>query len=311
MQNGIALYPGLDNSEAENLLLLQNAAQMGINRIFTSLHVPESNSDKLKKEIQPLLAAAQKYNMEVISDISPTTLSLLGIEKISLKAFKALGITTLRLDWGYDAKEIARISNNKQGMKIQLNASTLTEKMLSTLQHFAVDFAKIEALHNFYPREGTGLGEDLFLKQNKMLHSYGISVGAFVPSQNRKRSPLKAGLPTLESARNLDVSLSSRQLIALGADSVFIGDSLPSESELETLACLKAEQVTIRAQLLTNNGCLRKKLQQTFTARIDEARDAIRAQEGRVLLGDHIIEPDNTIEKAVGSITIDLSLIHI
>jgi len=305
MSNGIALYPGLDNSEAENLALLRTAAQMGIKRIFTSLHIPESNINRLKNELGPLLATARQYNMEVISDISPVTVALLGLEKFSLDAFKALGITTLRLDCGYDASAIATMSRNSKGIKIQLNASTLTENMLSTLQGLAVDFTKIEALHNFYPREGTGLGEETLLKQNKLLHSYGISIGAFVPSQNRKRGPLKAGLPTLESGRYVDAGLGARHLIALGVDSVFIGDSLPCEKELATLASLKTDQVTLRMQILTNNIWLREKLRQTFTARIDEARDAIRAQEGRPLLGGSAIEPDNTVERIVGSITVD------
>ncbi len=143
MRNGIALYPGLDNSEVENLVLLRTAAQMGIKRIFTSLHIPESNINRLKKELGPLLATARQYNMEIISDISPVTVSLLGLEKFSLDAFKALGITTLRLDCGYDAREIATMSRNSKGIKIQLNASTLTEKMFFTLQGFAVDFTKI------------------------------------------------------------------------------------------------------------------------------------------------------------------------
>ncbi|MDD4321188.1 MAG: MupG family TIM beta-alpha barrel fold protein [Acidaminococcaceae bacterium] len=305
MRNGIALYPGLDNSEAENLVLLQTAAQMGITRIFTSLHIPESNISKLKKELTPLLAAARHYNMEVISDISPATLTLLGLEQFSLEAFKTLGITTLRLDCGYNAKEIAAMSQNTQGIKIQLNASTLTENILSTLQNFAVDFTKIEALHNFYPREGTGIGGRKLLKKNKLLHSFGIKVGAFVPSQNRKRGPLKAGLPTLESGRYLNVSLGARKLVALGVDSVFIGDSLPSMEELTALSILKEDQVTMRIQVLTKNPYAKQLLQKTFTARVDEARDAIRAQESRGLLCGEDIEPENTMERGLGSITLD------
>lgn len=305
MLSGIALYPGLDNSEEENLLLLQTAAQIGIKRIFTSFHIPETNVINLKKELKTLLVTARQYDMEVISDISPATVKLLGMEEFSLKAFKNLGITTLRLDCGYNVREIAIMSQNNQDIKIQLNASTFTEEMLFALKSFAVDFDKIEALHNFYPREGTGLGEEALVKQNQFLHSYGISVGAFVPSQNRKRGPLKAGLPTLESGRYLDVSLGARKLIALGVDSVFIGDSLPTRDELEVLGGLKFNQVILRMQVLTQNAQVREILQHTFTARIDEARDAIRAEEGRLLFCGMDLEPENTIERSVGSITLD------
>lgn len=305
MLNGIALYPGLDNSEEENLSLLQSAAQIGIKRVFTSLHIPETNVFRLKKELKTLLALAKLYNMEVISDISPNTIKLLEMDKFSFQSFKKIGITTLRLDYGYNVREIADMSQNTQEIKIQINASTVTEKTLLALKKFAVDFNKIEALHNFYPREGTGLGEETLLKQNQLLHSYGISVGAFVPSQSRKRSPLKEGLPSLESGRYLDVSLGARKLIALGVDTVFIGDSLPSKEELEALVFLKPDQVTVRMQVLTQNTKIKELLRQPFTARIDEARDAIRAEEGRKVFSEMEIEPENTRERRAGSITID------
>ena len=38
MENGISVYPGLDNTLEENLALIEYAHQCGIRRIFTSLH---------------------------------------------------------------------------------------------------------------------------------------------------------------------------------------------------------------------------------------------------------------------------------
>jgi Uncharacterized conserved protein len=305
MINGISLYPGLDNSTEENLQLLEKAAELGIKCVFTSLHIPETDVAKLKQELRQLINRARSYDMEVISDVSPDTLKLLELEKFSLPDFHNIGITTIRLDDGYSAQEIAELSKNPQQLKIQLNASTLTEDMLRTLKCAGVDFKKLDALHNFYPREGTGLGGKTLLRQNVLLHSYGIKVGAFVPSQNRKRGPLKAGLPTLESDRYLEVSLGARKLIALGVDSVFIGDSLPSAKELRELSLLKADQVTMRIQVLTKNHYVKQLLQQTFTARLDEARDAIRAQERYSAFFGENIEPENTAERGLGSITLD------
>jgi len=305
MMKGISLYPGLDNSAEENLQLLKKASALGIKCVFTSLHIPETNVAQLKQEFRQLISIARRYNMEVISDVSPSTLELLELEKLSLPDFHHIGITTLRLDDGYSAQDIAELSKNTQQLKIQLNASTLTEEILLKLKGAGVDFSKLDALHNFYPREGTGLGGITLLRQNKLLHNYGIKVGAFVPSQNRKRGPLKAGLPTLESDRYLGVSLGARKLIALGVDSVFIGDSLPSTEELVALSILKADQVTMRIQVLTKNHYVKQLLQQTFTARLDEARDAIRAQERYSLVCGKDIEPENTTERGLGSITLD------
>ena len=124
-------------------------------------------------------------------------LRLLGIEKFSLSAFQFLGITTLRLDDGYSNEEIVRLSRNSQKIRIQLNASTITAKTLMELLQSQANFSNIDALHNFYPREATGLSEETLVRKNAMLHKAGIKVGAFIPSRNRRRSPLKVGLPTL------------------------------------------------------------------------------------------------------------------
>ena len=42
MQNGISIYPGLDNTLEENLALIERAASLGLRRLFTSLHIPET-----------------------------------------------------------------------------------------------------------------------------------------------------------------------------------------------------------------------------------------------------------------------------
>ena len=197
MKTGIAIYLGLDNTFEENIQLIETAAKYGVQRIFTSLHIPETDKNMLKKQIAEVLNVAKKNNMEVISDISPATLEILGIEKFSLSAFQFLGIQTLRLDYGYDADQITKFSHNTKKIRIQLNASTITARLLMELMKLGANFANIDALHNFYPREGTGISEETLVRKNSLLHKAGIRVGAFIPSQNRRRSPLKSGLPTL------------------------------------------------------------------------------------------------------------------
>jgi uncharacterized protein len=305
MQTGIAVYIGLDNSFEENLHLIETAAKLGVQRLFTSFHIPETDTSLFKKQIGDILRVARQHRMEVISDVSPSTLNLLGIDKLNLSAFHFLGIRTLRLDYGYGTDEIAHLSQNQQHIRIQLNASTITGKILTELLHKQANFANIDALHNFYPREGTGISEETLVRKNAMLHKAGIRIGAFIPSQYRRRSPLKAGLPTLEMHRDFDVSLAARHLAAIGISSIFIGDSLPSEEELKTLTSIKSDQITLKAQLFTENLFLKKLLRSTFTSRIDEARDAIRSQESRLMLDGHILEPENNRIRSYGTITLD------
>ena len=79
MQNGISIYPGLDNTLSENLALIETAAALGLPRLFTSLHIPETDPGALKRELGVLLKSARAQHMEIISDVSPATLSLLGL----------------------------------------------------------------------------------------------------------------------------------------------------------------------------------------------------------------------------------------
>ena len=59
MQNGISIYPGLDNTLSENLALIETAAALGLPRLFTSLHIPETDPGALKRELGVLLKAAR------------------------------------------------------------------------------------------------------------------------------------------------------------------------------------------------------------------------------------------------------------
>ncbi len=82
MENGISIYLGLGNSFKENTQLLNMAASCNIKRIFTSCHVPETDFAEFQQQFYLLMKTAAQNDMEVISDISPATLSLLGLKKI-------------------------------------------------------------------------------------------------------------------------------------------------------------------------------------------------------------------------------------
>ena len=303
MQNGISLYLGLDNTPEENLQLIETAHKYGIKRIFTSLHIPETDTAALQSELQTVLQKARIYNMEVISDVSPHTLSLLNLAKLDTEALQQFGISTVRLDFGYGEKEIAALSKR---IKVQFNASTLTKDFLDNLQFYQTDFHCIDALHNFYPRAGTGLSEAFLQKQNKLLHAYGVQTAAFVPSYNRARSPIKKGLPTLEAHRYKPVSSAAQHLIMLETDSVFIGDSLPTEKEMKILADLTNDCITLKIKCLTQNQFVKNMLTENiFTVRADGAEMALRLQEGRPLCRDKKIYPEYTAKRKCGMITLD------
>ena len=305
MSLGFSVYFGLDNTMKENIDLLINAKSLGFTRIFTSLHIPEANYEILKSEVKEFFKLAKEKNMDIISDISPNTFKFLELENMDLKGLVELGVKTIRIDFGYTEDEIAKMSKNPYGIKIQLNASTVTREFFEKLDKFKPDYKNIDALHNFYPRRGTGISEDCMIEKNKMMHKRGIKVCAFVQSNNRKRSPLRDGLPTLEDHRDLEVREAANHLFALGNDSVFIGDSLPSLEELNDLSSLKEDAVELDIELKVKDSVINKLLAEVYSSRTDDARDAIRATESRLSLGNEIINPLNTIDKKYGDVTID------
>lgn len=305
MSYGFSVYFGLDNSKEENIRLLEDAHSLGFTRIFTSLHIPEANYEVLKVEVREFFKIAKKYHMDIISDISPNTFKFLDLKDMDLKGLRDMGVKTIRIDFGYSEEDIAKMSKNEYGIKIQLNASTITEEFFERLDKYSPDYENIDALHNFYPRVGTGISEECMVKKNKLLKARGVKPCAFVQSNNRKRSPLKDGLPTLEDHRNKEVKEAANHLFALGNTSVFIGDSLPSLKELKDLSSLTPDVIELDIEVKAQDKIILRLLNEVYSARTDEARDAIRASESRLILKGDVIEPFNTIDKKYGDITID------
>ncbi|MBZ9685829.1 MupG family TIM beta-alpha barrel fold protein [Clostridium estertheticum] len=305
MSYGISIYFGLDNTREENIKLLKDAHELGFTRIFTSLHVPEADYSILKTEAREFFKLAKKYNMDIISDISPNTFKFLDLNDMDLKGLGYMGVKTIRIDFGYTVEEISKMTQNPYGIKIQLNASTITEEFFENLDIYSPNYKNVDALHNFYPRVGTGISEECMKEKNTILSKRGIRASAFVGSNNRKRGPVRDGLPSLEDHRGIEVREAANHLYILGNKSIFIGDSLPSKRELEDLSALSPDAVELCIELKEYDSVTLRLLNETYTNRTDEARDAIRASESRLLLKGDKIKALNTVDKNYGDITID------
>ena len=171
MKLGISLYPGLDADREKSLLLLQKAAALGYSRVFSSLHIPESNAASLREDALYLFACAESLGLDVIADISPLTLKILDIPELTPARLKQLHITTARFDYGIGTETIAAFSRE---MKVQLNASTARSVELHALLKAEADFSRIDGQHNFYPRPHTGLSSETVQRQNALLHRHDI-----------------------------------------------------------------------------------------------------------------------------------------
>lgn len=274
MNNGISIYAGLNTSVDENISLIENAATLGFSRIFTSVNIPETDSDG--SDFAIILATAISNGFEVILDISPQTLTTfdfaLDFDEI-----------TPRLDDGFNPMQIAALSHIR---RIMLNASTVTKDLLLNLVELNADFNNISALHNFYPQIYSGLDVDYFKAQNQLLHDFGIQVGAFTQSlYGRRRPPLSEGLPTVELTRNFSTDFSAKFLHALGADFIIISDSLPTLEECTAVANLSKDVITLNAEFSISGDlqtAVKEYLSKTFITRQELSPYIIRAANSRL-----------------------------
>lgn len=296
MQNGISVYAGIGYKIGENLSLIQMAAELGLKRLFTSTHIPESlkDADNFFNDFAEIVTAAATHGFEIILDVNPENISEFDLDGL-----------ILRLDDGFNPAQIVELSKKR---KVQLNASTVTSEFLTKLLNLGADFKNISALHNFYPQIHTGLDTYFFTEQNKLLHDFEIEVGAFVPTlDGKRRPPFGEGLPTVEDCRNFTTDLAARFMAALGADFIIVGDGLPTEDECKALANIREDEVVMRARLLTDDATSIEILNNSFTRRPDVSKSVIRAVEGRQFLKNSggTIEPDGfPVERSFGDVTI-------
>lgn len=291
---GISLYTGMGYSLADNLEYLEKASSLGIKEAFTSLHIPEAD-DNVYKEAEEILLKAKELGMTVTADISKHYMDRLDIRRYSIYA--------LRLDFGFAASEIAALSRELP-FRVQLNASTVSEKYLEELLQYGAKMSNMEVCHNYYPRNNTGMAYSLFMERNRCFSEHGLKIAAFVPLQHQKRGPLHEGLPTLECHRGLKPVISAQHLLHSGIDSVYVGDAFASEEELKSLAGLRRDVYTIPISLSGPDEEEVHILSGIHTNRMDPGEYAIRSQEARLKKQGRILRR-NTVHRKRYSVTID------
>lgn len=296
---GISVYLG-DGSFPELEPYIERVSKLGFTSIFTSLHIPEDDPLLYKERLQQLGSWAQQFNMELVADIAPASLHHLGFDWDRAEGLLDWGVTGLRIDYGVDDVLIAELSHK---MKIALNASTLTKQGLAELLELGLQKESVEMWHNFYPRPETGLDSVEFVKTNRWLRSEGLTVMAFIPGDEILRGPLHNGLPTLEEHRGISPFEAYLYLKNEGVvDKVLVGDITLSKKSLQQFESFDRGVVTLRAQKFVHVKELTVQ-----TNRWDAARDCVRSMESRQygLMGTHLLEPENTIFRSKGSITVD------
>lgn len=201
-----SLYP-TDDPGVRDAVVAQALAAAEASEIFTSLHIPES--DRLREFGAYLARLHREHGLEFWADISPLTLTKLGIALDEVRALREWGVKGLRIDFGFSTEEILRIAS-VSGLRIAVNASTTTPEELDALA--SVDLV---GWHNYYPRPETGLGPAFFAAQNALVLERGLDLFSFIPGETSFRAPLHRGLPTLEGQRHRNAYANAAELLAL------------------------------------------------------------------------------------------------
>lgn len=265
---------------------------------FTSLHIMEEFSEDYGKRAKNLLENIKRAGKKVMVDISSRGLEALGYN--SLEQFvKETGVYMVRCDFGIKEDEMLKAS---EYCALAVNASTLDYQFAARLREAG---AEVWAVHNFYPRPETGLDEAFFIERNHCLRELGIKTAAFITGDIRKRGPLKEGLPTLESHRNLPPYLQYLQMTeTYQMDMVLVGDPGLSEEQMKLIEYQKQEDViSVPTELDEKYQYLYGKV---WTIREDSPKWIARLNESRgyAAIGKKIIA-ENCVERVAGSITID------
>lgn len=245
MRTGISLY--LSNGCEHNARVVDKARRAGVRRAFTSLHIPEERVPDYQGEAARLVRLCHEAGIELVADVSPRTLGLLGCSSIDDVA--QLGLTYLRLDFGFDAPRVAELSRR---FHVVFNASTISDDDIVAWRAAGVDLTRVAACHNYYPKRWSGLSLRRVTSINARLKALGIEVMGFVPGDASLRGPLHEGLPTVEGHRGdrgVGLVCDMLELFDARCDVVLVGDSDVSDAVWQRMGELNEGYVTLHAEL--------------------------------------------------------------
>lgn len=277
---------------------LKRASEIGARYLFTSLHIPEEDLSHLPQTLPVFLQKCKEYNLDLVPDISPVTFEKLGIVANDYAALKELGFRVLRLDYGFDDYET--VKTLLKDFDLMLNASVVNEQYIVEAKAAGVDFSRISMLHNFYPKQETGLSLEYFNQMNEVFRKHNLTISAFVPGDLVKRFPMYEGLPTVERHRSMNPYVAAVQLMqASGVSDIFIGDSLAKTTTLQYIQeYMTTGVMTVPVVLEEGYSHL---LESDFTVRKDLSESIVRLIVPRTT----DIKVYNNIKRPRGAITVD------
>lgn len=291
---GFSVYVSNFDSQKSFLEALPNKNTL----IFTSLHMPEEMGNDYTNQVTTMLQWLNKQGFKVIGDISKRTLAIFNEVSIASLA-KKLNLHMVRIDYGFSLEEMIEAAKE---FPLVFNASTVDIESALKIKEAS---GKVIAIHNFYPREHTGLSKRQFDEINHRLKENDIDVITFIPNHKSSRGPVFSGLPTLEHQRYQSPWVSFLELSSSSEiDGILLSDLELDPKDLQ--AILSYQESGIISLPTSFDKPFNHLIDQIYTIRIDSPDILLRLEESREFATPgKIIEPYNCTTREVGSITCD------
>lgn len=275
------------------------AAEAGATLAFTSLHIPEDSPAGARAAATAIVSAAASAGLSVVADVSPNTARLLGDSPWEF--LRSIGVARVRIDFGFSTSSIRQIASV---LPIALNASTLRA---ADLEPFAD--LDVELIHNFYPREWTGLALSSVAASVAVARQFGWRVGAFIAGDSVRRGPLGEGLPTVEEHRNMPPLFQALSLVDAGVDDVYVGDPALTDHSWSRLGSFVREDLVVLDGTATPgvHPAIIEALAVPDRSRPDAAEAMIRLEHSRERFAGLPLPEVGGQPRPAGSVTVQLA----
>lgn len=307
---GFSVYPEHAAPE-QDTAYIRMAGKYGFERVFTCLlSAGDKSKEELIRDFRIRIDAAHEEGMEVLLDVNPAVFKKMGISYDHLDSFAEMHADGIRLDEGFDGAQTSAMTYNRQGLKIELNAST-DMGYIENVMARCPDRKKLTTCHNFYPQKYTGLSLAHFNACNTWIRERGLPVAAFVSSAQEDAYgpwPVSEGLCTLEMHRGLPLDFQVRHLFAAGnVDDILIANAYASEEELRACAGVNPSVLTFGLLLekeLTKTEQAVLNFEQGHVVRGDMSEYMLRSTWPRVAFAGESIPAANTRDLVRGDVVI-------
>lgn len=247
---GISIYPEHSTKE-KDFAYMELAAKYGFNRIFTCLLSVNEPKAIIMEKFSEFMNKAHALGFTVAVDTNPEVFKHLGATPLDIKPFADMAVDIIRLDGPFSDRDNIAITHNTYGIQIEFNGSS--NMALDLLMERGANKHNMIVCHNFYPQKYTGLGWKKFIEFTDKYKNLGLSVSAFVSSNNKNTFgpwPVYEGLPTCEMHRGLPIELQVKHLLATNKiDDILIGNACAGEDELMAISQLDKTKTTFKLEL--------------------------------------------------------------